>query len=311
MNTSEEQSTPRHPIRVVAERTGVTPNLLRAWERRYTVVQPDRSEGGQRLYSDADVERLLLLRKVVDAGRAIGSVADLSVPELQALVVEDEQARSEGPGSGAVTAADAARDEAFSLVRALDPDALEQLLRREVVALGGEVFLDRVVAPLLVTIGTAWRTGTLRPAHEHVAVAVIKQVLGWMMESARSGSARRVLVTGTLTGEKHEVGALLAGTAAALEGWKVVFLGEDLPAEEVVLTVTSVNADAVGISVVNPGDWDEAVTQMKELAEFLPKRTALIVGGAAGADLAREVDDTRLRTMSSMDQFRATLRSLN
>lgn len=319
MEPLSDNTVARHPIRVVAERTGVSPNLLRAWERRYGVVEPSRSEGGQRLYSDLDVERLLLLRRVVDAGRAIGTVADLGIAELQNLAAEDEEARIDrsraGVGEPLASASGAGHatvvDEALAAVRGLDPDGLEQLLRREVMNMGGEGFLDRLVTPLLVEIGSSWRQGNLRPAHEHVAVAVVKRVLGWMMERARATQATRVLVTGTLTGEKHEVGALLAGTAAALEGWRVIFLGQDLPPEEVALTARSVGAHAVGISVVNPTDWEVVTDQLRQLLEQLPEGVPLVLGGAAAPDMARTVADVRLRPMSSLDQFRATLRSLS
>ena len=82
----------KHPIRVVTTRTGLTPDLLRAWERRYGVVTPTRSTGGQRLYSDADVERLAMLHRAVLSGRAIRTVAELTDDELAALVGVDEQA---------------------------------------------------------------------------------------------------------------------------------------------------------------------------------------------------------------------------
>ena len=80
----------RHPIRVVARRTGLTPAVLRAWEKRYGVVDPTRTEGGQRLYSDEDVRRLSLLRQAVEEGRSISQVVELTTEELQGLVMEVE-----------------------------------------------------------------------------------------------------------------------------------------------------------------------------------------------------------------------------
>ncbi|MEQ9569536.1 MAG: MerR family transcriptional regulator, partial [Longimicrobiales bacterium] len=94
MNSPSSSREARHPIRVVASRTGLTPTLLRAWERRYGVVEPGRSDGGQRLYSDDDIERLVLLKRATDAGRAIRLVADLTVDELRDLVQEDRSARA-------------------------------------------------------------------------------------------------------------------------------------------------------------------------------------------------------------------------
>lgn len=309
METQYDPHHPRHPIRVVAERTGVSPTLLRAWERRYAVVDPDRSDGGQRLYSDADVERILLLRRASDAGRAIGSVAELGNAELQRLLEEDQAARDElGSQVYGERAAAAHVRAALEAVEALDPTRLERILRREVVALGADRFLDEVVSPVLVRIGEGWREGRLRPAHEHVAVAVIKQVLGWMLERARSAASGRTLVVGTLTGERHELGALLAATAAALEGWQVLFLGEDLPPEEISLAAREVGADAVGISVVNPLEWGTLPTLLQELLQDLPVGIPLYLGGAAATDMARVVADVRVKAMPTLDDFRSALR---
>src|SRR5687768_12427129 len=83
---------PRHPIGVVADRTGLSPDVLRVWERRYGVVEPQRSAGGQRLYSDADVERLVLLHRATRGGHGISHVASLSRAKLEDLVGEIEAA---------------------------------------------------------------------------------------------------------------------------------------------------------------------------------------------------------------------------
>ncbi len=304
------RSRPRHPIRVVAERTGLTASTLRAWERRYSVVEPGRSDGGQRLYSDSDVDRLILLRRVTDAGRAISSVAELSTRELEGMAAEDQAALAVRPhvADGDEEVSGDRVEEALDAVQALDPTRLEQVLRREVVLLGGERFLDELIAPVLREIGLRWRAGTLRPAHEHVAVAVIKQVVGWMLERARQGTSGKTLVVGTLTGEKHELGALLAATVAAMEGWQVVFLGQDLPSEEIALTVRSVEASAVGVSVVNPVDLDGIPGQLRELLDDLPPGVPVILGGAAAVDVARLVGDDRIIALATMSDFRRALR---
>lgn len=308
MDALPEPQTPRHPIRVVAERTGVNPTLLRAWERRYAVVEPGRSPGGQRLYSDADVERLLLVRQASDAGRPISSVAQMDNAALTALLEDDRQARDALLANTSVAPAPGQIGAAMDAVTRLDPLRLEQILRREVVAMGGERFLDELVTPLLVEIGERWRAGELRPAHEHIAVAVVKQILGWMLERARSAATGEFIVIGTLSGERHELGAMLAATAAALEGWRVVFTGEDLPPEEIALAARSVGAQVVGISVMNPLDAQRLASQILRLTEELGDETAVILGGRAATDLARMVADARVQAMPSLPQFRDALR---
>ncbi len=115
---------PRHPIRVVSERTGLSPDVLRAWERRYGVVAPERSDGGQRLYSDADIDRVALLVKATRAGRALGQTAALPVEELRQLVAEDAELGASRP-----TPAGDYQDRAFGAVAHLAPERLQAELR--------------------------------------------------------------------------------------------------------------------------------------------------------------------------------------
>lgn len=309
MDTAIPTHEARHPIRVVASRTGLTPTLLRAWERRYSVVEPGRSEGGQRLYSDDDIERLLLLKRATDAGRAIRLVADLPVADLRTLVEEDRTARAPAPPAG-----DARVDRAFaaawSAVEAMDADGLETELRRAVVTLGSAAFTDRLVAPLLRAIGEKWRDGSMRPAHEHVATEVVKRVLHWMVEPARADDHGPGAVVGTLSGELHGLGALLAGATAALDGWRVTVLGQDLPPEEFAHAARTVGARMVGISAVNPLSVDGIPGQLQALLDALPPEVSVVVGGPAATELATAVADGRLRAVDSLAAFRHVLREL-
>ncbi|MDE3151151.1 MAG: MerR family transcriptional regulator, partial [Gemmatimonadota bacterium] len=138
MPETPESAIPKHPIGVASERTGLSPDVLRVWERRYHAVSPDRSEGRQRLYSDDDIERLRLLRLATLPGRAISAVVSLSTAELERMVDEDDRARARveakgspdaGPGSELV-------NRALAHVRMYDTPGLQWLLTRTVADLG-------------------------------------------------------------------------------------------------------------------------------------------------------------------------------
>jgi len=309
MEDENRASEPRHPIRVVADRTGISPTLLRAWERRYDVVEPGRSEGRQRLYSDEQVDHLLLLKQAVDAGRAIGNVADLSTSELNEIITEDREARAardraERPSEGSVDLSDA-----FDAVRRMDASTLDRELRRLTVKLGAERFLDDALSPLLASIGQEWRDGNLRPAQEHVATAVIRQILGWLLERSRSDSDRRVVI-GMLSGENHDLGGLLAATSAALADWEVLFLGEDLPPAEIAAAAEAMPADVVGLSIVSPLSWDGIPGQLDELMKLLPPTTKVVLGGAFGSELRDRIDHPRVAAVGDLASFRSLLREM-
>lgn len=286
---TNEQERPRHPVRVAAERTGLTPELLRVWERRYGAVRPGRSEGGHRLYSDADIARLRLLVQATAAGRAIGSVAGLANAELQRMVREDREAlrerRRAGPdAAGASPPAAPLARQAFELTMALDASGLERLLRRSATVLGVPLFLELVLVPLLVRVGDAWHAGEASPAQEHLGSVTCRRVLTSLLHAAGHLDGAPTLVVTTPSGERHELGALIAAVHAGLEGWRIVYLGPDLPAADIASAATSVGARAVALSLINL-DADAARAELTELRRLLPPKVAVLVGGGGAPAL--------------------------
>lgn len=299
-----EASVARHSVRVVAQRTGLTPATLRAWERRYQVVEPVRSDGGQRLYSDADVERLTLLRALTDGGRPIRLIAALDAEEARALLESDRRA---APGPGGYDAHRAIA-EAMALARTLDADRLQAALRRGAVSLGALAFLDQVVTPLLDQIGDAWVAGEIGPAEEHVVSVAVESVLDWITSAALESANGPMLVVGTLPGELHRLGAWLVAASAGLEGWRVTFLGAPLPGTEIARAARGLSAAAVAISVVDPESLPHAAGELRALREGLPSRTRLWVGGrSASALTAAGVPDGVLR-IDGLEGLRQELR---
>ncbi len=276
-----DASKPRHPIRVVSQRTGLPPATLRAWERRYGVVEPRRSDGGQRLYSDDDVLRLTRLRLLTEAGRAISSVATLTDEEAAALLHEDRESstRALAAESPSGVEASAIVQESMRLTLQLDGVGLERALRRAAMTLGAEAFLESVVTPLLHRIGASWSQGEIQPAQEHLCTAVVERVLAWLTEPVTTVSdAHRLLVT-TLAGERHGLGALLVAAAAGVEGWKVTHLGPDLPPSDIAQAAMAVGAHAVALSVVHVADPSATAEDLATLRAAIPSNTALILGG--------------------------------
>jgi DNA-binding transcriptional MerR regulator/methylmalonyl-CoA mutase cobalamin-binding subunit len=311
MTRSAGTLVPRHPIRVVADRTGLSLDVLRVWERRYSVVAPGRADDGQRLYSDADVDRLRLLRRATDAGRSIGRVAKLPTDELAELVREDDAAR--GVAAAPPAASREARghlDRAVAAVREMDPAGLEAGLRRAVVALSAADFLDGVAAPLLGAIGEGWRAGRIGVAHEHAASAVLRRVLGFMTEAAEVPGSAPGMVVATPAGQAHEFGALLAAASATAEGWRVTYLGADLPAEEIASAVRQRGASRVALSLVYPADDPGLPGELRRLRDALPAGVAVVVGGGAAERHRAVLDEIGAACVPRLADFRALLHDL-
>jgi DNA-binding transcriptional MerR regulator/methylmalonyl-CoA mutase cobalamin-binding subunit len=301
---------PRHPIRVVAQRTGLTTATIRAWERRYMAVEPSRSEGGQRIYSDSDVKRLITLRELTEGGRSISVVADLSGEAAEALLAEDRAMAVATEGSSESGEPNVWVDRAYNQVRALDADGLERTLWQAAMILGAQSFLDDVVGSLLTQIGQGWVTDKITPAQEHLSTGVIVRVLQRLTDQARSKDGP-TLVVATLQGELHGLGARLTSAAAIFEGWRVAYLGTDLPVADIVTTAESVNANAVAISIVKLDDLSDTVSLVRALRERLDSQVDLLLGGRAAGFLEADRLPPGVSVLSGLEGLRDVLRKRN
>ncbi len=305
---------PRHPISVVVDRTGLSQHVLRVWERRYHAVEPARGDGGHRLYSDADIERFRLLHAATRAGRTIGQIAHLPSDELTRLAAEDSAARLEQQrvaGAGERVVPDAPLDEvaaALALTRALDAPGLDALLRRAAATHGVATFTERVAVPLLHAIGHEWHAGRLTIAQEHLAAAAVQDILLEAMRALTGGADAARVVVATLPGDRHAIGAALAGAAAAADGWSVIYLGVDLPAAEIAAAAAATVARAVAVSVVYVDDRQRTLAELRTLRARLPAAVPLVVGGAGAAALASEIADAGIRVGGTLADLRDALR---
>lgn len=303
----------RHPIGVASGRTGLPQDLLRAWERRYQAVIPRRTASGRRFYTDEDLARLRLLKRAVDSGRRISDVARLGLAELEALVLEDAR----GGAPLAAPPADSRRSigapPATFVVRGLDAilrlDAVElrRILAEATVAMSQPALRRDVLVPMLTEIGERWRDGTFRIAHEHLATAIVRSFLDGLGErNPVRPNAPRVVIAAP-TGQHHELGALLAATAALEVGWAPVYLGPDLPPAEIAAAVTATRARAVALSLVFPADDPDVHARLRELGHALPADVALLAGGGAAVSYTSTLDRLGARLVDDLSRFQAEL----
>jgi DNA-binding transcriptional MerR regulator/methylmalonyl-CoA mutase cobalamin-binding subunit len=277
--------------------------VLRAWERRYHVVSPTRTEGGQRLYSDLDVERLLRLRRLTEHGHAIGRIASLPLPELVRLEEEAPAERVEIASQGAADAATAA----LQAARRIDAVELQAVLERAAVTLGVPVFLDQVVSTLLERIGEGWSERSVSVAQEHMASAVIRRVLGWLLRVYEVRNGAPSVVVATPPHHAHELGALMAAASAAAEGWNVTYLGPDLPVADLVSAVGQSGARAVAISAVYQPQGGDLLGVLRDTRARLPGDVTLLVGGSGALQVRAEAEAAGARVIESLAEFRALL----
>jgi MerR family transcriptional regulator, light-induced transcriptional regulator len=299
------------PVRAVVSRTGVPAHLLRAWERRYGAVEPHRSPGGHRLYSEAEVERIRLLRDAVARGETISSVARLPTDSLRRIAGVHPPETAPAGSTGGEPVPEAHLVAALTAVEDRNGDRLRDLLLGASFRLPHLVFLEGFVSPLLRRIGDAWSRKLIGVAEEHLASQVIRGILTEMLRASAPPPGSPVIICAAPNGQRHEFGALLAAVAAAQAGWKALYLGPDLPREEIIRLASSSGARAIAVGVLHPpSNGDGTGTSIMEaelsvLRAALPSGTELYVGGHPDAReaAARVQGVVPMATLSEMDRI--------
>jgi DNA-binding transcriptional MerR regulator/methylmalonyl-CoA mutase cobalamin-binding subunit len=300
-----------HPISVVVKKTGISHHTIRAWEKRYGAVHPSRTSGNQRLYSDEDIDRLLLLKFAILSGRKINQIATLPRDRLREYinggplsVPAKEKPVAVIPDEGSLNdTLESCMDE----VRRLDAKKLEETLIRASISFGKMTALEMIVAPLLKDIGMQWHDGSLRVMNEHVATGVIRTFLGTLLLDLTRPDAYPAAVAATPVRELHEFGALISAVAAAADGWDVKYLGPDIPAEEIVKTAQLVDARAVILSIVMPGKNPLIRSDLAKLSKFLPDNVTLFIGGSGTGDYIDLLETTTIKLVNNINEFRDAL----
>jgi DNA-binding transcriptional MerR regulator len=259
-----ERSDRTYEINEVAELTGLAPARLRAWERRYDVVRPRRMANGYRAYTAEQVAMLRAFARLIDAGERIGDLASRPVEEILSRAT----AR---PAEASPQAA------LLDAVRAFDRERLEGLIAQQLALRGLRAFATDVVLPLAEGVGDLWALGKIPIAAEHMASEVVLHALKGGLRMARGGGP--LLVAGCLPGERHEWGVVATLAVAQEEGWRIQYLGPDLPVDELIETSWKLTPAAVGLSGSDPELVRLALPSLAALPSKLPPRTRAILGG--------------------------------
>jgi DNA-binding transcriptional MerR regulator len=249
----------------LSKRTGVSPDLLRAWERRYGLLRPVRSAGGLRLYTPADVERVRLMRRHLDDGVAAAEAAALA---LRADAHEEEDAMALQP--------EVARDELADALGHFDEPRAQALLDRLLAVVTVDTLLSKIVLPYLRELGDRWQRGEASVAQEHFASSIVRGRLlglarGWGLGLGPTA------VLACLPGEQHDLGLIAFGLALRSRGWRIVYLGADSPIETIDEISRRLDPSLVVLSAVSSERVQPVVAQLRALAA----RHRLALGGAA------------------------------
>jgi DNA-binding transcriptional MerR regulator len=267
-------------IAAVERDTGLSKDTLRVWERRYGFPNPGRDPLGERAYTLADVEKLRIIKRLLDTGHRPGRVVTQSLAQLRAISEKtvDSALRATERVLGA-----ADLDEHLSLIRSHDQPSLRSQLTRLLSRVGVARFVNEVVGPLNAAVGDAWLRGQLEVFEEHLYTEAMQVVLRAAIASVpepQGADAPRVLLT-TFPGEPHGLGLLMAEAVLALEGCRCVSLGTQTPLWDVALAAKALHSDIVALSFTGCMNPNQIVSGLTELRAKLQPIVRLWAGGSA------------------------------
>lgn len=280
-----------YPLRAAARITGLSPELLRAWERRYRVVVPLRTPGGTRRYRAADLEKLRLVKAAVDAGHRIGNVSRMEEDELLRCAQNIPATAQSQPQI----------DELLRAIERIDASETQRLLSLQLSALGPVRFARQIARPLVHEIGARWARGELEIASEHMATSVLRAMFGAALQpSAASRMGPRILFA-TPSGEPHELGLQMAALTAMGAGADTVYVGADLPVEDLVTSTRKTDAVGVALSLVTIPETD-ARLYLGTARERLPADVHIWIGGHGASAIETTPGIERIEALDEFER---------
>ena len=258
-------------IAVVERDVGLSKDVLRVWERRYGFPAPERDANGERVYSAEQVERLRLIKRLMDQGHRPGRLLTATAKELKALTPRRTATTLPGPHEGL--------DELVDLIKRHAVEGYSRALLQRLARQGLQSFVQDTVVPLMELIGLAWAEGRLQVHEEHLFAELTARVLRQAIATLPAGREPCVVMT-TLPNEQHGMGLLLAEAMLSLEGARCVPLGLQTPMQEVVHAAVAHQADIVALSFSTAFPKRQISGLLWQLRDALPAKIELWAGGS-------------------------------
>ena len=257
-----------------ARRVGVSAAVLRAWERRYGLLEPVRSPGGFRLYTAQDAERVGRMQQGLDQG-------------LSAAEAARAARASARPSEGLL---ENAAERLLAAIRAYDEAAVHEVLDESFAAFGLEAVLRELILPALTQVGREWEQGTLAVSQEHFASNVIRARLLSLARLWGRGPGP-VAVLACAPGEQHDISLLAFGLVLRSHGWRIVFLGADTPIATLAQAVEGTGSALTVLASFDPARLEAESTAIRRLARELP---LVLSGPGATEQLCKRLRVQRL-----------------
>lgn len=257
---SQFSDKPRYNTKAVAQETGVPADTFRAWERRYGVPRPQRTEGGHRLYSERDIATIRWLRDRTAEG--------LTISQAIALMTDGSESNLSWLSSAVDTEPhtwERLNSRLFAAMTDFDATRSEQILGEAFALYPMEEVFLKLVQPVMVEVGEQWHAGRITVTAEHFATQFVRRKLSGLFNTYNITDGRGLVLVGCAPGEQHDLGALMLAVFLVRHGWQVIYLGPEVPMKDLLETVRQIQPDLVCMSA----STTETATQLLEVGRAI------------------------------------------
>ena len=294
----------KHPIQIVSRRTGLSADVIRAWERRYKAVKPSRSSNGRRLYSDNDVKKLMLLQRIISGGRRIGDIAKLNIKTLEDLVESDESATviksslANRPSTGSVMES---FDGCIEAIGELDANKLINLFEVAYQELGPVFLLEDLFAPLVQHVRDECRLGTFRQSQEKFVVELMQSFL--LMNSTKSNKSlnNKILIISPIS-HNDNLSMLRLSLVCEDSDWMPVYIGTSISADEILFSYEQGRCDLLMVVIDPNGNQQFLPNELRKIRSLIKDDEILIFGETTSSyqDVIKETGFTAINNIGEL-----------
>lgn len=284
------------PIAVVEQETGLSKDVLRKWEARYSYPLPERNERGDRLYTREQVTQLRKIKRLLDSGYRPSVLFGMEEAELAELTVPS-QVPADSAGDASI------HSDLLELLKGNQPVQFRAMLTRQLQAQGLQRFVQDTMAPLTTAVGEAWSRGELQVYEEHLFSDIASTILRTALDSIDAPDGRPRLLMTTLPGEAHALGLLMAICLFTLHGAHCLYLGTETPAEDIAQAAGAHKVDAVALSFSSAFPTRQISPALRDLRELMPTHMDIVAGGD-GAERQKPLDGIQLmKGFSGIEEY--------
>lgn len=284
LDLSHYSTAPLYNTKAVVQETGISASTLRAWERRYGVPTPTRTENNYRLYSEYDMALIRWLRDQIEGGLSISQAVELyrhMNQDEQALLMAKEQRQIEPPRATPSYDVIYCQSRLITAFKAFDENAANQLIRELFALFPLEHVLSQIIEPVMIEIGEQWHAGHLSIPVEHFATAYIKRKIMTLINAQPNHSDAPLIITGCAPGEQHELGILFLSLFLQRNGMRIIYLGQNVPEQDLLAVLHDLKPAMMALSAMSEQSALKLRSISKTISLMPPPRPVFAFGGRA------------------------------